>query len=81
MTPKQATRTSKFLSLVLRHKPETIGVTLDAHGWLNVDVLLEKMAAKGHPVNRAQLEQIVAENNKKRFSFSEDGHCIRANQG
>ncbi len=81
MNSIDTTRTSKFLSLVLRHKPETIGVTLDQQGWVDVDELLEKMNAKGHPISRAQLEQIVAENDKKRFAFSEDGRRIRANQG
>jgi len=81
MTSKQTTRTSKFLSLVLRHKPETIGVTLDAQGWVAVDELLEKMTAAGHPIDRTRLERVVAENNKKRFAFSEDGQRIRANQG
>lgn len=81
MSSKSTTRTSKFLSLILRHKPETIGVTLDQQGWVDVDELLEKMNAKGHPISRAQLEQIIAENDKKRFAFSEDGRRIRANQG
>ncbi len=81
MTPKQATRTSKFLSLVLRHKPETIGVTLDEQGWVSVDELLEKMTAAGHSIDRARLERVVAENNKKRFAFSGDGQRIRASQG
>lgn len=70
---------SKFLSLVLRHQPEVIGLRLDAQGWANVDELLTKTADQG--LNRALLEQIVAESDKQRFAFSPDGNLIRANQG
>lgn len=71
-------KASKFLSLVLRHKPEEVGVTLDPHGWVDVDVLLAAMRGK---LDRAMLDRAVAENNKKRFEFSEDGLRIRASQG
>jgi len=70
---------SKFLSLVLRHQPETIGLRLDAQGWANVDELLSKAADQG--LNRTLLEQIVQESDKQRFAFSPDGQRIRANQG
>ncbi len=70
---------SKFLSLVLRHKPEEIGLTLDAQGWAKVDELLEKAADTG--LTRTRLKQIVAESDKQRFAFSPDGNLIRANQG
>ncbi|TAE18246.1 MAG: RNA 2'-phosphotransferase [Bacteroidetes bacterium] len=72
---------SRFLSLVLRHKPEEIGITLDAQGWVAVDTLLQALNDRKHPIDRAKLEQIVAENNKKRFAFDETGTLIRANQG
>jgi len=72
---------SKFLSLVLRHRPDTIGVTLDANGWIDVDVLLAALAAHGKRVERAELDRIVSENDKQRFAFSEDGVRVRANQG
>ena len=72
--------TSKFISLILRHKPETIGITLDEHGWANVDELIEGIA-KTHPIDMAILEQIVAEDEKQRYSFNEDKTLIRANQG
>src|ERR1700761_9204732 len=72
---------SKFLSLVLRHQPETIGVTLDPQGWIDVEVLLEAMAKHGHRMDFAELERLVRESDKKRFALSEDGKRIRANQG
>ncbi len=67
------------MSLVLRHKPETIGLKLDAEGWALVPDLLERMAAHGHVLDRAALEKLVAENDKKRFTL--DGDRIRAAQG
>ncbi len=77
----QIRRTSKFLSLVLRHKPETIGLELDAQGWASVKDLLEKLASAGREVDLAMLQKVVADNDKQRFIFSEDGARIRANQG
>lgn len=81
MDIQQQTRHSKFLSLVLRHRPELAGITLEEAGWVSVDVLLEAIGAKGHPLNREALEEIVRESPKQRFAFSEDGLRIRANQG
>ncbi|MGK6309808.1 RNA 2'-phosphotransferase [Variovorax sp. DT-64] len=78
---QQLTTTSKFLSLVLRHKPQTIDLTLDAAGWVLVDELLTKAALAKRPVSRQLLEEVVATSDKKRFAFSEDGLRIRANQG
>lgn len=72
---------SKFLSLVLRHKPETIGLTPDANGWVEVDELIEKARQHRRALTRPLLEEVVATNDKKRFAFSEDGTKIRANQG
>ena len=72
--------TSKFISLILRHKPETIGITLDEHGWANVDELIAGVS-KTHPLDMAMLERIVAEDEKQRYSFNEDKTLIRANQG
>lgn len=81
MDSKQIVRTSKFLSLVLRHRPDKIGIELDDAGWVNVDKLLQAIAGSGKPLSREQLDQIVRENDKQRFAFSEDGLRIRANQG
>lgn len=72
--------TSKYLSLILRHKPEVIGIMLDEHGWANVDELIEGIA-KTQPMDMELLEKIVSEDEKQRYSFNEDKSLIRANQG
>ena len=74
-------RHSKFLSLVLRHQPEKIGVSLDPNGWIEVDTLLEAMARHGKRLSRESLERLIRESEKQRFALSEDGLRIRANQG
>jgi len=72
---------SKLLSLVLRHKPETIGLQLDPNGWAEVEELLQKLAAYKAPISRDELKSLVAQSDKKRFVFSSDESKIRANQG
>jgi len=72
--------TSKYISLILRHKPETIGITLDEHGWANVEDLI-KGVSKTHPLTMEVLEEIVRSDEKQRYSFNEDKTLIRANQG
>lgn len=72
--------TSKYISLILRHKPEIIGIHLDEHGWANVDELIAGIA-KTQPFDMTLLEKIVAEDEKQRYSFNEDKTLIRANQG
>lgn len=83
MNNRSIVRTSKFLSLVLRHKPQTIGIQLDEAGWVKVDTLLE--ALNQHPagkfISRETLNTVVANNDKQRFCFSDDGTRIRARQG
>ena len=74
-------RTSKFLSYVLRHRPESIGLVLDEAGWVRVDELLAACCSHNHAISRAELEEVVRTNDKRRFSFSPDGLKIRANQG
>ena len=74
-------RISKFLSLVLRHKPEAAGLQLDTNGWAVVDELLAALRAAGMEVDLPLLQRVVATNDKKRFSFSPDGQLIRASQG
>ncbi|MFD7643816.1 RNA 2'-phosphotransferase [Kitasatospora sp. NPDC059795] len=81
MDEKQTVRTSKMLSRILRHDPGAIGVTLDAAGWVPVDTLLAALARHNRRLTRAQLDHVVATNNKRRFAYSEDGSAIRANQG
>jgi putative RNA 2'-phosphotransferase len=72
---------SKFLSYVLRHKPESIGLTLDPQGWALVDQLLSKSSAAGTPLTHEDLFRIVQTSDKKRFSLSEDATKVRAAQG
>lgn len=74
------TETSKFLALILRHKPQAIGITLDEHGWANVSELIEGIS-KQQPFDMVMLEKIVATDNKQRYSFNGDKTLIRANQG
>jgi len=72
---------SKFLSLILRHKPDIVGISLDEHGWADVEALLRGIQKSGRNIDASLLEKVVAENDKQRFSFSEDRKRIRANQG
>lgn len=74
------TDVSRFMSLILRHKPETIGISIDEHGWANVDELIEGIA-KTREFNMDILEEVVKTDNKQRYSFNEDKTLIRANQG
>ncbi len=72
---------SRFLSLVLRHRPESIGLTLDAQGWASVDALIASATAHGHPLDVELLHEVVFGSDKQRFALSPDGSRIRANQG
>jgi len=73
--------TSKLLSYVLRHRPDSIALQLDANGWADVDVLLARLAEHGKPVARDLLERVVADNDKQRFAFDAARTRIRASQG
>ncbi|KRP92715.1 MULTISPECIES: RNA 2'-phosphotransferase [Bradyrhizobium] len=79
--PINDTQLSKFLSLVLRHQPETIGLVLDSHGWASIDDLIAKANAAGTKFGRDDLLRVVAESDKKRFSLSPGTDRIRAAQG
>jgi putative RNA 2'-phosphotransferase len=81
MTEKETTRISKFLSMVLRHEPQRIGITLNENGWTPVKVLLERLNNHGLAVDMSELQHVVKTNAKQRFAFSEDERLIRANQG
>jgi len=72
---------SKFLSFVLRHSPEIIGLSLDENGWANVDELLQKSSRDGKILTIEMLTHVVESNDKKRFSFNNDKTKIRASQG
>ena len=74
-------RISKFLSLILRHQPETIQLTLDENGWAEVNELITKSAKSRMHFSFEDLEEVVKTNNKKRFAFNEDKTRIRASQG
>ena len=71
----------RFISLILRHKPETIDLKLDKNGWANVNELIKKISKSGREIDFKTLERIVNENNKKRYSFNDEKTKIRAVQG
>lgn len=81
MNDQDIKRISKFLSLILRHKPEKIGLQLDANGWANVEELLSKSRKNNRRFTLVELEEIIEKNDKKRFTFNEGHTMIRANQG
>lgn len=72
---------SRYISLILRHKPEVIGISLDEHGWAVVDDLINGIAKNNEGFNMAILKEIVETDNKQRYSFNDDKTLIRANQG
>ncbi len=76
---KDLKSTSKFLSLILRHQPEKIGISLDPNGWVDIDVLLAGLQKFGKPLTREELDEVVTTNDKQRFII--EGERIRANQG
>ncbi|WP_067698639.1 RNA 2'-phosphotransferase [Nocardia jejuensis] len=81
MNDAQLITTSKRLSYHLRHAPEKIGLEPDAAGWVEVAALLAGLGGAGRAVSRAELDEVVARNDKRRFEFDESGTRIRASQG
>lgn len=81
MTEREETRISKFLAKVLRHEPQLIGLTLEEGGWVLVTDLLAGCAKAQMPITRAELDHVVANNNKQRYAYDATGTKIRANQG
>jgi len=81
MTEKELVRLSKWLSLRLRHDPAGIGLALDPAGWAAVDDLIAASARHGLRFDRAKLDIVVANNNKRRFEYDDNGTRIRARQG
>ncbi|MFB9390162.1 RNA 2'-phosphotransferase [Streptomyces coeruleoprunus] len=79
MDERRTVKVSKYLSKHLRHQPERIGLVLDANGWVAIDDLLRAAAAHGMRITRAELDHVVAVNDKRRFTI--EGDRIRANQG
>ncbi|MFB9315286.1 RNA 2'-phosphotransferase [Nocardioides plantarum] len=80
MNTKDVSR-SKRLSLVLRHQPQSIGITLDANGWVDVATLLDALAAHGPAITRDDLDRVVTANDKQRFEWDVEADRIRARQG
>lgn len=78
---EKSDKLSVFISLVLRHKPDAAGISLDEHGWANVDELLDGINDTGRKIDMDILEEIVRTDSKQRYSFNEDKTLIRANQG
>lgn len=74
-------RVSKYISLILRHKPETIGITVDKHGYVNTDDLIKGVKTKYPEFNKDTLVKIVETDEKQRYSFKDNGKLLRANQG
>lgn len=81
MEDRRVRQLSKYLSKHLRHRPERIGLELGPGGWVEVDALLEACARQRFPISRAELEEVVERNDKKRFAFDPSGTLIRAQQG
>lgn len=81
MTSEEDIRVSKFISLILRHKPEEIGLKLDEYGYINVLDLINGINKKGYKLTVVDFERIVKEDDKQRYSFNEDKTRIKANQG
>jgi putative RNA 2'-phosphotransferase len=81
MTATSSSQLSKFLSYILRHKPDTIGLALDPQGWAPINELIAKSQAAGTSFNRNDLLEVIEKSEKKRFSLSMDGQRIRAAQG
>ncbi len=75
------TNISRFLCLILRHKPEEIGIKLDKYGWADTEELVSRVTQRYPDFTFAMLEEIVRTDNKQRYSFSDDRTQIRANQG
>ena len=81
MTKKEMVETSKFMSLVLRHQPQKIGIELEQNGWADTSALISGMNRAGYRVTLEDIKEVVTTNDKQRFKFNDDYTKIRANQG
>ena len=78
----ELTKISRYLSLILRHRPEAAGISLDVHGWADVDELIAGIQKGKYPdFSREILDEIVRTDNKQRYSYDDSRQRIRANQG
>jgi putative RNA 2'-phosphotransferase len=81
MTEARLKRVSKYLALVLRHRPDKIGIELGDGGWVDVDELMIAAKRDGFAMTRAEIDAAVAEPTKRRYAYDESGTRIRAVQG
>lgn len=81
MNKGQISKISKYMSYILRHKPEDAGITLDEHGWADVGKLVSAVGKKFPGFDVMLLMCIVGSDEKQRYSLNENGSKIRANQG
>ncbi len=81
MDAQRLVKVSKWLARHLRHRPERIGLTLDAGGWADVDELLARAEQANFALTRDELAEVVATNDKRRYEFDAGGRRIRAVQG
>lgn len=81
MSSKRTTNISKFLSYILRHHPESIGLEIDPQGWAHLPSLIEKADQQGYDLTRGLIQKIITGGDKKRFTLSDDGNYIRAGYG
>ena len=72
---------SKFLALILRHKPDVVGLTLGLSGWVNISDLLAALKKHGRAMTRTELDKLVETNDKQRFAYNASRSKIRARQG
>lgn len=75
---KRLTKISKYLSFILRHEPQAIGMKLDAEGYLNIQDLVTNANASGKSITVEQVHQVVAASDEQRYALSEDSLRIRA---
>lgn len=81
MNKKQLDEISKFLSYILRHEPQSIGLQLDTEGWVKIDCLIAGAAKEERILDRELILSIVSSSDKNRFSITNDAQYIRAVQG
>jgi putative RNA 2'-phosphotransferase len=79
--PVRLVKVSKYLARHLRHDPVRLGIEMDEAGWVEVDELLAACNARGFRLTRAELDEVVRRNDKRRYAYDTTGRRIRARQG